>query len=845
NLVVRSGDLYYFGWKLSNGTWRFGPTKAEMGDYVTLPITGKLSGANDPLAVCGASRITELDFTGMHGHLMGDLDLSRCTMMSKLLMAAGANNVFSGIIMSLGNISKLEYVDLTGQISIGTNQAGTALDLSKQTRLQTLLLGNTNLQIVTLPEGSPLSQLVLPATVTRLSLRYLPNLSSAGLTIQGTSNVRQFIFAECPRLNWQELLAECANVEYIRVEGISGKVNADFLEQYVGKNGYDAEGNPVTFPALVGRVTLTNVITSERLATLRSTFRYLDIIECQYSDYKENDAETDSENITNFDNQTGYDFNSEYVASGHILKIRDKSVPVKGEFNRQTEEMTLTKMSETNYKKFADGTDFDNTDEIGVGYDCFMYIPHFWYKGINDFKNHEKHTLLSSLKNMPAATWNTKREYALSEIVFSDTFGLLMEDIEVGDIFSEETHLVTLTSCATYRMDVENMKQVRYIGLNNANYGSIFVKANGEIIQKDALAIAGTANSPLDFKNDAGDYIFRDVPENAKYLYFTCIRGLSDADHPVFAVDSDDIEAIEPGWVEHKSELIGIYGASINDVDGKIHSLSGKVTKRGNGTSTTNPDWQYDANGEPLALPVSALNYTGQDFFNLCYLRGKGYHDVNYEQNKIIAILSRCWCGNRDDRAVYGNGISSGYTTGQLDSRGKRDTSKEQGATMNKIWGLEAWVSCNWEFMDHVGVNISDFATWKKNARPASGTVNAKWHIFDPHTNTERVVQGLTSGDSKCIARLKHGRHCDIIPSSTNSDTSVYSTNYAAGFWYTASGGRVVGRAGYNAVPYGGCVYANANYDSSYSHTLLGARLAFSGKFANESDIDPDAEEEA
>ncbi|MBR6031325.1 MAG: hypothetical protein IKP36_05110 [Bacteroidaceae bacterium] len=871
-LTIKSADLYYFGYFLNTGggTWLQLPIRTEQGGICTLSFTAAINGGSIQTYVCGASRMAELDLTEMCGNLLTtEMNLSACVMMTKLVIR-NTRSVYGGIL-TLGNTAKLQYIDLTGQAGINNGTANT-LGLELHTRLQTALLTGTGLTTLNLPEGAPITTLALPKTLRTLTLRNLPLLTSAGLTMEDDTwtAITGLNFAACPGLSWQTLLTTCANARNIRIEGIRGRVHSSILTPFMeGWNpatpndysgltyhGLDADGTYNNWPQFGGStVTLIDYVESVTISGTTYTFSQvqqffrdkcgLTVIESPYSDYKENDAETDSENITNLDNLTGYDFNSEYVASGHILKIRDKSVPVKGEFNRQTEEMTLTKMSETNYKKFADGTDFDNTDEIGVGYDCFMYIPHFWYKGINDFKNHEKHTLLSSLKNMPAPTWTTKREYSLSEIVFSDTYGLSMEDIEVGDIFSAESHLVTLTSCATYRMDVENMKQVRYIGLNNANYGSIFVKANGEIIQKDALAIAGTANSPLDFKNDAGDYIFRDVPENAKYLYFTCIRGLSDADHPVFAVDSDDIEAIEPGWVEHKSELIGIYGASINDVDGKIHSLSGKVTKRGNGTSTTNPDWQYDANGEPLALPVSALNYTGQDFFNLCYLRGKGYHDVNYEQNKIIAILSRCWCGNRDDRAVYGNGISSGYTTGQLDSRGKRDTSKEQGATMNKIWGLEAWVSCNWEFMDHVGVNISDFATWKKNARPASGTVNAKWHIFDPHTNTERVVQGLTSGGSNCIARLKHGRHCDIIPSSTNSDTSVYSTNYAAGFWYTASGGRVVGRANGNANPNGGCVYAHASNDSSHSYAHSGARLAFSGKFANESEIDPDAEEEA
>ena len=244
--------------------------------------------------------MTELDFTGMNGHIMGDLDLSRCTMLSKLLMTANGN-VNNGVIMSLGSISKLEYIDLTGQSSTGTNQAGTALDLRNMTRLQTLLLGGTGLQIVTLPEGSPLSTLVLPSATVRLSLRYLSDLTRSGLTLEGTQNVRQFLFAECPNLDWQELLSECPNVEYIRIEGVTGKVRADFLEQYAHLNGYDERGNPVTFPAITGKVVLEEIISDERLATLRNTFRYLDIVECQYSDYWFADEETDPTNITNED----------------------------------------------------------------------------------------------------------------------------------------------------------------------------------------------------------------------------------------------------------------------------------------------------------------------------------------------------------------------------------------------------------------------------------------------------------------------------------------------------------------------------------------------------------------
>lgn len=372
--------------------------------------------------------------------------------------------------------------------------------------------------------------------------------------------------------------------------------------------------------------------------------------------------------------------------------------------------------------------------------------------------------------------------------------------------------------------------------MNNAQYGGVFVDADGLVIEKALLAVTGTANSPLDFTD--GDYIFRNVPAGAKYFFFTCLNTI-DQTLEAFAVDSDDIEAIEPGWVEHKADLVGIYGMSVDDLV-RARSLSGKRTRCGNGTQTTSIEWSYDDEGNPTLTPVGAMNYTYQDMLNLCRMRGKGYHSISYEQSKILAILSLCWSGNRDDQSVYGFGTGSQYTTGDKNKIGK-DTIYGQHSGTNKVWNVEGAIACNWEIMDFIGVNISTFKEWKANKRPQTGAVDGIAHIYDPRTDTERTVKYPT-GNGNNIARLKMGRFCDYIASSVSTDTSKYVMSFCAGTWYAASSGRCVGRAVNNAYANGGLVYAYANDASSHSRASNGARLAFSGILSNDAEIDKQIE---
>ena len=390
----------------------------------------------------------------------------------------------------------------------------------------------------------------------------------------------------------------------------------------------------------------------------------------------------------------------------------------------------------------------------------------------------------------------------------------------------------SVASCSVYRIEVRGMKQVRYYGMNNAKYGGVFLGDDDVVIEKAQVAVTGTAMSPLDFVD--GDYLYRDVPSGAKWFYFTCLTSV-DQTKEVFAVDSDDIEAIEPEWVEHKADLVGIYGMSTDELV-RARSISGKKTRCGNGTSTTSIEWSYDEEGNPTSTPVGAMNYTYQDMLNLCRMRGKGYHSISYEQSKILAILSLCWCGNRDDQSVYGFGCGAQYTTGSKDKIGM-DTINGVHSGANKVWNVEGAVACNYEVMDFYGVNISTFKEWKASRRSQVGTVDGNAHIYDPHTDTERVVPYPTQSGYN-IARIKLGRFCDIIASSVNNDNSKWVTCFCAVTYYSGAPGRCVGRASYGAYANGGLVCSSASYASSNSSANYGVRLAFSGILSNDAEID-------
>ena len=327
------------------------------------------------------------------------------------------------------------------------------------------------------------------------------------------------------------------------------------------------------------------------------------------------------------------------------------------------------------------------------------------------------------------------------------------------------------------------------------------------------------------------DGIFIGVPNGAKWFAFA--TNSSNNALEAIAVDSDNIEAIEPDWVESDECLGGIYEASLDTLR-QLRSISGATVRVGTGTSTTSSEWVYDDDGNPTNTPTGTMNWTAKDFQNLSRRRGAGYQLFDYEMSKLIANLYFSFHGNRDSSKVLGRGKSSGGTTGYLDSTGNSSSTNlaNTSGNGNKCLGFESFFACTYEFMDMVAVNVSTYIQAYKDKFPTGNTshpINAIWHIYDPIRGTERTVQGITTSGYN-IARVKNGRFCDVIASKCSGDNSAFATHYGDANWYSGERCRVVGRADHGAGVYGGVVCAYASFAWSRSGAVYGSRLAFRGQ---------------
>jgi len=831
SVTVKAAKDGYFGIGVDRANEARESVYLKEGETATLHSGNTNTGSGVMLYLFGAENIAELDLTNATPKQSG-WDISAMTLLKKLILggegytpATSTGEELSSL--SLGQMPFLEEID-------ARNFPLKSIDASYCPRLVTVKAAGSTLQTFTPAETSPIETLELPDTMTALNFVNLPSLTypNGGLTIEGYSAVTRLQLSGCPNIDTYTMLknivADGASVKEISVPSVEISADTTILDA-LKASGAKGIGTDLDTgcDGLAGAWILTSLIEDSALTALQEYFTELTIHNAQYTMVCFDDTVSDPKNVTNLDNNTT---GESYEPSGYLTQIRKRLIAVKGKLNTATGVWEGEKISDTNYTKLANGDSFDYTDSTGEGFDVFMRCPDLWYKGINDFKNQKKYIAWSGLESEPLSTAHNINRKTLSDIILQTNVAVITSSVVAGESTLDTSGVLTSTpNYNAYKIDVEGMKQVRWPGLNNSNIGAVFLDADGVIISTYNMAIS---NTNFDFVE--GDYIFIDVPSGAKHFVFT--SSVNNNALEAIAVDSAEIEAIEPDWVHNEPWLGGVYQASVDAIM-QLRSVSGATVKTGTGTSTTSTEWTYDDNGDPTNTPVNTMNYTGKDLQNLARRRGAGYQLFDYEMSKLMAILYFSLTGNRDAQLLCGYGKSAGGTTGYADSLGNSDSVRGNLSGV-KCLGFESFFGCTWEFMDNVAVNVSSYEDFYKDACKDSNTshpIDAKWHIYDPVSKTERVVQGVTSS-GYCIGRVKHGRYCDVIASKCTSDNSVWASNYCDGQWYSGSRGRVVGRSHHFSNAGGGLVYANADFASSSSYSLLGSRLAFRGTISVENE---------
>ena len=780
------------------------------------------------LYIYQADRMSKIDLSEIT--LSNNFDFSVMTLAEEIYLGkVGKVNLTIGAYtrltnLNLGELPFLKKLDIRDTLI-------TNVVCSSCPRMESLYAAGSQLTRADIADGARISYMQLPATYNYLKLKYLPNLTLEGLVLANAASVTSLIIEECEKIDGMELLRSLiaggsSQLRNVRVKTVKAAGTGVDLTTLMGMGlaGFDAVGVASAKPALIGKYNLTKYFTNEEVTAFNAAFDGLTVKNVQYTGIRFTDTESDPKNITNLDNNTGYGTGEDYVPSAHILNIWNNVHAFRAQYNESTHKMEVKRISDETYLKYADGSEYDPSDPVGLGYDTMLRPGHFWYKGVNDYKNQQKYTFYSSLNEMPEASGEYVRK-TLSQLTQYENTAVGTSTTEIGDTFTDDS-LTVASSLNSYSIDVTGMKQLRFPGLNLGGFGAVFVDEDDHVLSKFNMAIS---HSLFDFVE--GDYVFTDVPAGAVKCYFSCYQSVSQ-DFEVIATDSTEIEAIEPDWVEHEdNDLIGVYGMYV-DALGRARSVSGVVTRRGDGTQTTSPEWTYDSNGKVtnVILPNN-LHYTAKDFMNVAMMRGEGRQLIDYEQNKIMSLLFWGLTGNRNDQDEIGQGTSAGYTTGSTNSIGKGSTNRASG--VNKLLGLEGFIACNYEWMDNVAFNVKTWADFKKAACVATGqdSVNYKFHIYDPISGTERVVSAPSAGSGCNVARVKHGRFCDTIVSKFDqSDSSRFVTYYCCYASTNGSTGRVVGRAGSVAYANGGLAYAYTSYASSSSYSNFGSRLAFRGE---------------
>ena len=802
----------------------------EAGEEYTLVTHSHILGAGNQMYIFGADRLAEVDIScgtvTSSGWNIGELKLLR-----KFIIGGAAHKpseITGGALqtLSLGSMPFLEELDIR-------NTAITSVNAEYCPRLVSLHAAGSALSSLTLAETSPISSLDIPATMSSLSFVNLPNLGyPGGLTFESPKSVAEVRVSGCPGIDSAALLHALvgagAQIKKISLPDVSVSGNTDILRSLKasGAVGFESELNDAC-DGISGVWTLTDLVDDAELEELQAYFPKLEIINSQYTTIVIDDTSDDPKNVTNLSNGTS---GEGYRPSGHILKIRKSLVPLTGALDTASGKWKGRRMSGESYHKLSGGAEFDYTDRGGSGNDAMMLFPGtIWYKGINDYKVQKKYIVWSSSSARPRSSAKKTVTKGLWELSKYDNKAVITGDIVAGvDTIDSAGVMVTANSCTSFKFNVEGMKQVRWPGINSTSYGAVFIDGSGLILSKFQLSIN---SAMLDMEN--GDYLFTDVPDGAKFFIFTTIN--YNEGWKVIAVDSADVEAVEPDWVQNSPFLLGIYQASVDSIT-QLRSVSGATVKSGDNSGSTSAEWSYNSAGDPLNTPSTKMSFTCKDFQNLSRRRGAGYQMADYEMWKLVAMLALSISGSRDFQLVYGYGMGSAdYTTGYSDSFGNADVPRLSIASGNKLLGIEALFGHDNEWVDYLVINAPSWTTAYKE-RMVVNSANAitdLWRIYNPADGTERTVKGIGGmgwGDCYCIARVRHGRHCDIVPTKLTNDNSTFAKNWCDGIRYTSSSTRMALRGGMKNEAGNGMLYADIRYSAAQNGYGNTTRLAFRGE---------------
>jgi hypothetical protein len=567
----------------------------------------------------GGEWMKKLDLSAWGGFT--DMSLPTLPVLEELILGSSAKT-YALTELVLGTkipmLRKLEVVNYTNLPS---------LDLSGCNRLEEVnASGCTKMSTITFAEGALINKLHLPENFQTLVLRSMQYIEWDAITFDAKNNLTGLWIENCALIDgkkvFDEMFALKGALKYVRITGINLEGDGSDLKVWYdsGIGGIDAQGITTnTRCKLVGNYKLTKYLDEEVYAKYAERFDELNIRQPQYTMIEFDDTVPDDANISNLDNETGYKFGNTYQTSAHISVIRRNRHRVLGKLKSEGK-MVICQLHDEDSNYYADaevaasGTPakLDSTEG-----DVYIYEPHYWYKGINDYLNNKKYSCFSSNEEMPDRPECKVIGYdeIESEKNVREGYKLTVGRQHLDDAYSQDSNYLVC------KVNVFGYKKVRFpTVLGTSMIGSCFTDS-GKNVVKDVFV------DSLNNRFVNGMYIICDVPEGATELNFT-IHKYAEFDCVVLS-NSDKIEDMEPDWVEHEPCLVAVFEACT--IGSKLYSA---VTGNASVGSLTQSDFIY-------------------------YAKQRGLQLIDWEMHKDIANLFFAFYGRRDSQDQCGYGQST------------------------------------------------------------------------------------------------------------------------------------------------------------------------------------------
>ncbi|MBD5384903.1 leucine-rich repeat protein [bacterium] len=265
---IATGIKTYYGYGVNNVPIQYG-IELSKGDSHTFTTTSVLN-VGDPLRIYAAPYLEEIDISNFAPYLT-QISIAnvyserlgtklRTLKLGKSGVTNSALNELSGINQAIG----LQHLDISGFKGLLT------LDLTRNTKLESIVAKDSGLTSVVLPAGAPLKDVQLPATLQALSLEGLYYLTDSTLTIQDNGvNLTSVRIMDCPELGTQRIVENWLTYKAAEDEECELEAND------VNWTGIDPEWlirlGKLRKLSLKGMIAVTEV-SEEQLTTLQGIF---------------------------------------------------------------------------------------------------------------------------------------------------------------------------------------------------------------------------------------------------------------------------------------------------------------------------------------------------------------------------------------------------------------------------------------------------------------------------------------------------------------------------------------------------------------------------------------------